>query len=451
MPVNVIPRRLSFSEFKIEPISLAALHLSRESVDYAAARCSFFYEIAPDYLAEIINHQNLPAARAAAIFDNNNLVINKAKSIFSSDYISIARIASIFNSENLSLGRLVEILGSFSADKAQAVLYHDNLSIWRLIEIVSYGAPDTEISSDTTISGVNRYGDIIIDSAATLSIDSQPGVLLCDYIENNGVISKIPTGAAGGNPGAGVGKGGDGGGGLIIISKSFKNNSTIKANGQDGESGGTTASTADGSAGSDGQMERVGTDTAGSGGDGGEGTSGASGSGNVGGGGGGSNTAGYGKGGNGGDITYINNNSILDLVDKLKKAIADWYLINVLGKTPTSTTDFPNSYGAGGGGGGDENGAGDCGGGGGSGGHILVLAESFENTGTIEANGGAGGNGGSEAYRDSAGGGGGGGIVYVLYKTLINQGTLQALGGDGGTGDYNGGAGGNGVAKAFAI
>jgi hypothetical protein len=140
------------------------------------------------------------------------------------------------------------------------------------------------------------------------------------------------------------------------------------------------------------------------------------------------------------------------LVGEICKAVVDWFIVNVLGKSPTTTKSLPNAYGSGGGGGAAYDGFTASGGGGGGGGEVLALCVSLNNTGTIRANGGNGGNGGTEGSQDCCGGGGGGGIVYVLYETLVSAGTLSADGGvHGATADYHGTNGTAGTAKAQAV
>jgi len=331
------------------------------------------------------------------------------------------------------------------ADTMQDILYDCS---WKtVLEIILHDADDLTVSTDLTLTGINRYNNVTVDSGITLTMGGQPSVLICNKLLNDGTISKTATGGDGGAPFVAPGAGGKGGGGLIIICKTLDNNSTIQANGENGEAGSTTTDTGGGSAGADGRLERIGTDTAGSGGKGGGSYGGA---GNLGGGGGG-DVGSLGEGGAGGSVTYVDNDNAAKLVEKIKKAAADWWLQNVVGKTPSSVADFPDIYGAGGGGGGDYDGRDDNGGGGGSGGEIIILCSELDNTGTIEANGGTGGNGGTEGDEDAGGGGGGGGIVYALYETLTNEGTLRALGGAGGTGDHNGNAGTDGTARAIAI
>lgn len=90
-------------------------------------------------------------------------------------------------------------------------------------------------------------------------------------------------------------------------------------------------------------------------------------------------------------------------------------------------------------------GTGTSGAGGAGGSGVRVHARSFQNNGTISANGGAGGN--AATTGDAAGGGGGGGgggVVTVMYDTLVTgTGTVTASGGMAGTGMGTGGTNGS--------
>jgi len=211
----------------------------------------------------------------------------------------------------------------------------------------------------------------------------------------------------------------------------------------------------------------------------------------------------YGK--SGGDISLTTYDSYNALAIEVLKSIVDWFIVNVLNKSPTTTKSIPSFYGAGGGGGGELNntageagvmgivepdspGSGgdgegttsystDAGGDGGDGGGGLIVIATTIGDCIIEANGvdgklsdgenygGGGGSGGqiiiivinisNTTVRANGGngpsgswtsaGGGGGGVVYVLYKSSATGLTLEANGGSGYV------AGGAGTAKAVAI
>jgi len=328
------------------------------------------------------------------------------------------------------------------ADVIQAILQHEIVSLHKLIKIITYDANDLTVSSDTTLSGVNRYKGLAV--SATLTIDDQPGVLICDYLKSNGTILKTKTGGAGGSSTCN-GVGGAGAGGLIIITNFLVNSGLIDASGEAGSDGENTGSNAGGGDGGDGKIIKIFSDSEGSGGDGAI----ARGLGNFGGGGGGTSAL---AGGDGGSSTIITKSSPTELYNEIKYALIDWWMINILEKNPTSTISFPDIKGAGGGGGARYS-TGASGGGGGSGGEVIILAsELFDNTGTIQANGGNGGNGDAVGDWDGSGGGGGGGLIYIFTKKVINQGTIQALGGARGpSGDYLGEDGSDGTVSLFNI
>lgn len=111
-------------------------------------------------------------------------------------------------------------------------------------------------------------------------------------------------------------------------------------------------------------------------------------------------------------------------------------------------TLMPTGVGGAGGaaGGGDGTNLGRGGGGGGSaGGGILIIADSLNNLGTIQAKGGNGGNGGGTPTANTGGGagggGGGGGKIMVIVNTLTSRGTLDVSGGAAGLGSAGGGTG----------
>jgi len=351
-----------------------------------------------------------------------------------------ADLAAYHINEYFSVDFAYSILthANLSADKTQAILYSLPFNS-KLIDILTYGAGDLTISSDTSISGVNRYGGLSIASGVTLTVTGQPGALITKEIINNGNIVKSPTGGAGGAAGAaGAGAGGQGGGGLVIFADGLVNPGVISADGEAGENGSTVAASGDGSDGGAGVFYRVGMDEPGLGGTGAYFSSdesevpGIKGDGGRNGGGGGQRLY---RAGDGDGSTYTSFSTHRDLVDEIRKATIDWVIVNVFEKSPTSTVSIPNAYGSGGGGGAAYDGGGACGGGGGGGGEILALCLSLNNTGTIRANGGDGGDGGTEDTDDNEGGGGGGGVIYILYKILVSAGTIQANGGAAGTGD----------------
>ena len=330
---------------------------------------------------------------------------------------------------------LKDLLSStnLTADQCQSILYilADGLLIDTLADLMTHDASDTFISSNQTITGTNRYRILNVAPTITLTAGGQPNVILANKLQNSGTIAKSATGGAGGTPAtSGAGAGGAGGGGLIILAKELYNSGTISANGVAGANASTVSASGSGGAGGSGSFAII----LGSPGKGGDGLGSFS-VGGYNGAAGGSISSSY-RGGNGGNSTY----TTLTAPDLLK-ALIDWWLVNVLGKTPTTTKSIPSFYGAGGGGGAAQDGYGACGGGGGGGGELIVFAGRLHNDGSIQANGGSGGNGGNEGNNDSGGSGGGGGIVNIIYITATETGTITASGGSAGTGDYAGYAG----------
>jgi len=318
---------------------------------------------------------------------------------------------------------------NLSADQCQSILYAlaDGLLIDVLVDLMTYGASDTVVSSTTTITGVNRYRTLSVFAGVTLNANGRPGVIIANKLVNLGTI-KSTDGGAYGTDGYGGGNGGKGGGGLLILAKELYNYGIIQENGANGAGGGTvpTGGNYSGGAGENGAFVIV-LGAPGLGGNGGY----QAGAGNFNGGGGGGT---YGlAGGAGGGST-----STVYTASDLLKAIIDWWLVNVLGKTPTTTKSIPSFYGSGGGAGSARDTYGASGGGGGGGGEIIIFTARLHNSGAIYANGGAGGNGGGEGNYDAGGGGGGGGIINVIYITATAIGTLAAVGGAGGVGDYSG-------------
>jgi hypothetical protein len=387
--------------------------------------------------------------RAIKLFEFAEALYNKGK-------LTVGDVAGFVN-DVMNVDEAVEIMSKFfsasfiysvlsnaslTADKVQSILYLFPFSS-KLVDIITYGASDLTVTANTTITGVNRYRTLTV-SGVTLSCDGQPSVIIAKTIFNNGSIAKTATGGAGGTPGAtGAGAGGAGGGGLIIFCDSLIAfpASVLSADGVSGASGSTVSASGKGGGGGAGAFIRMG-DPVASGGGGGTTNGGANG-----GGGGYTGNVSY-TGGSGGGSSVTD---VADLFDEVKKAVVDWFIVNVLGKTPTSTKAIPNVYGSGGGGGGAWDAYGAGGGGGGGGGEIIILCRILNNNGTIRANGGNGGNGGSEGSNDSGGGGGGGGFIYIFYKIILVTGTIQVNGGSGGTGDFNGSAGASGVVRTVVV
>ena len=118
------------------------------------------------------------------------------------------------------------------------------------------------------------------------------------------------------------------------------------------------------------------------------------------------------------------------------------------------TTVGTVSAGIGGGSGGAtlNSGTATSGGSGGGGSAIRINARSFQNNGTITCNGGAGGN--ATTTLDAVaggGGGGGGGFIGIMCDTLVSLGTVTCTGGLGGLGSGGGTAGGMGLSGSISV
>jgi hypothetical protein len=370
--------------------------------------------------------------------------------IFSSSFV-----VSVIGSPSLSASKAVQILrdANMSSNDAQSILYGiaDNGYYDRLVDIMTANASDASYTSNTTLSvGVNVYRNLSVGSGVTLTLGAGPAVIIANTITNNGIIrSGWVRGAGGASGGAGAGNGGNGAGGMIIIARDITIG-TIKADGSAGGNGSTVSTFASGYAGTGGLFWKISDDGSPSGGNGGS-AGYNEGIGRVnGGGGGGAGAVGAPKGGNGGSATLTTFTDASSLLKEVFKSAIDWWLVNVIGKSPTSTKSLPSLGGSGGGGGAAADADCAAGGGGGGGGEIIIYGTSVT-AGTITAIGGAGGNGGTEDGYDSGGGGGGGGYIYVLYKTLSGTFTLNVSGGAAGTGRYNGSAGETGVARTIAV
>jgi len=393
---------------------------------------AWYYLYGADWVAQLLSSSKLSASRIADII-NNAVSVRTVKAIFQSSYIS--------------------------ADRVQAILYAmvDTGYYDKLLNLMTFDAPDATIFANTTwSSGVNRYRVVSVASNCTLTLNTLPNVIIADSIYNSGIIASATQGG-----GAGAGGGGAGGGGaqgLIILARSISVG-TINANGDNGVSvSAAPTGTASGNAGAAGNLWIISSYNAGNGGAGGGYGSTAA----AGGGGGGGRTGGAGgtsttaPGGTGGSATVTTFSSASSLLSELVKAVVDWYIKNVLGKTPTTTKSIPNLVGSGGGGGaGNTSGSAAAAGGGGNGGEVIVFGITV-NAGTINAKGGNGGNTGQP--NSGGGGGGGGGVIYVLYKTLNGTFTFSVAAGTGGSAysgtvnsNYNGSAGTNGSAATFAV
>lgn len=350
----------------------------------------------------------------------------------------------------MTVSSIISGLSSMAANDAQSVLYqlvdqatfeYLNVGIYNLlIDILTYNASDETISSSkSTNAGVYYRKNLTINSGVTLTANTGPGVIIANTLTNNGAIVSGWVKASGGSGGGGnTNRGGNGRGGLIILTKNITIGS-IRANGENGLTG-TTGYTGAGGNGSVGRFWIVSGHSIPSGGNGGR-----CGSGYPNGGGGGASPIEY-CGGNGGSASVTTFNNAKDLLSDILKCACDWWLVNVLGKTPSSVKSFPYLGGSGGGGGGSV--AGNWGGGGGGGAGQIIVFGLNVTAGTLEAKGGNG----ARDYYSYGGGGGGGGLIYIFCRSLSGTNTFNVSGGAGGTGYHgNGTDGGAGSGHVIYI
>jgi hypothetical protein len=327
---------------------------------------------------------------------------------------------------------------NMTANKAQSILYSmvEQGFYDKLLDIITLNAPSAYYASNTSLSsGVNRYRNLSIASGVTLTLGAEPGVIIAYSITNSGTIASGWIKGAGGVGSCGAGKGG-GGRGLVAILANSITIGTVTSNGEDGFSATSPSCLGDGGAGSAGNFLLVQGDSVPYGGNGGGGIYGGSGRPNGGGGG----QAGSGYGGAGGSATTTTFTDAQSLLNQFFKSVCDWWLVNVVGKTPSSTISIPSLGGSGGGGGGTS--SSDAGGGGGGGGGQVIIYGTNATAGSVQAKGG---NGGGKYGVGGLGGGGGGGIAYVFYKSLSGTFTYDVSGGSG----MN--VGGTGVFRAVSV
>jgi len=450
----------------------------------------WFINKQPYYLcARVYNSAAFTTTNVATIFNDTRVSTSRVDAVISdaTNFTDTGKLTDIVNETVLSdcekIGAIVDELLDRRAwtnltaknyiankdnDTAQAIMYSEYLVLNNKIDIITFDAPDVTYSLDTSLSnGVNIYDDLTIsnDTATiTLTLSAAPGVIIADTIYNTEIISSgWVKGAGGSYLGQPAGIGGNGRGGIIIIARNITVG-TISANGCDGGSRSllTNANT-DGGDGGDGLFWVISGDSVSPGGDGGSNCPwypDETGLGQPNGGGGG--CAGsdgcpvytY-SGGDSGHASVVTFNSPSELVDRLIKAAVDYWLINVMSKTPTTYEAFPELGGSGGGGGADKTAdvsdGGSGGGGGGGGGEIIIIGLNVT-AGELSA---TGGNGGSSAGVASGGGGGSGGVIYVFYDNLYGTNTFNVSGGSAGasstTLETYPEDGGSGVAKAIEV
>ena len=350
----------------------------------------------------------------------------------------------------LTVTSLTMLLSSpyLDGNHAQVILYSlaQNYYYNKWIQTITASYGSTTISTNVTITTSPIFAQsLTISSGVTVKCGLNTCYFITQQFNNYGTIVNQNGGVSGTANG---GIGGTGGGGIVVLALTSALG-TLNVNGSKGLVGATSSPGYNGSAGGNGTLLSIATIPSGGNG-GGYAPSG-------GGGGGGPNGNGgsaYAVGGNGGSVTlytFSNANSMLTFI---MQGVSDWFTINVLGKSPSSTTPLYNINNAGGGSGGNngENGVG--GGGGGGGGEVIAYAYNFI-SGNISANGGIGGTGLFGLNNPSGGGGGGaGGLIYVFYGSTSGSLTFNVAGGAGGVSSNssaNGSPGSTGIATTIQV
>jgi len=361
--------------------------------------------------------------------------------------VSTSQLANIAINPNMSFTSLASILSNagLSANNAQLVLYQlaQNYYYNKWVNAITGNAGSTTISTNVTVVSPLYSQNLTVASGVTVTCGTTTCFFIAQSFNNYGTIVN-PYGASGApSPGADIGNGGTGGGGIVVIAATatLGNLNVAGSPGGVGNSGASAAvNGGGGGAGVFYVVTGVVVPVGGSGAGGGN----AGPAGVNGGGGGGSGAY---KGGGGGSATLYAFASANSMLTYIMQGLSDWWLINVLGKAPSSTTPLAFMYGSGGGAGAGVASAGNAGGGGGGGGGGEVVVYAFNVvSGTINAVGGTGGN-----SPQSGGGGGGGGLVFVFYGATSGNLTVSVNGGIGGGIGGTGLAGANGTAYIATV
>jgi len=361
-------------------------------------------------------------------FTNASLILNN---------VSTSVLANIATSTNVPVTSLLAFINNatLSANAAQGLLYGlaENYYYNKWLQTVTYNAPSITFSTNATLStNVLIAQEITVASGVTVTCGTWTCFFVAQVFNNQGTIVN-PYGAPGGEGQYAGGTGGMAGGGVVIVTYTAAIG-TISVN---GAVGGTSyynsgAAFSYGTAGVGGQFAIVSGISVPIGGAGATVTqSGGAGEPNAGGGGGGASSNGL-PGGSATVYSFTDGNA---LITYAVQGISDWWLSNVVGKTPSTVTPLLYVYGSGGGAGGvGAPGWGGAGGGGG-GGEVIVFGDNVT-AGSVSA---VGGTGGYNPGNKGGGGGGAGGIVLAFYGAGGLNGTmsLDLAGGPGGVSASN--------------
>jgi hypothetical protein len=376
------------------------------------------------FIDNAIRNYNLAGAFAGLISYNpyNLWNTNFVASLAINPYLTVTSLSMLITN------------GAMSANSDQFILYYlaQNYYYNKWVQTVTANAPSITFSANATISTSPLIAQsITIASGVTVTCGTTTCFFIAQSFNNYGTITAI--GAPGGVSATSseTNYGGTGGGGIVVITITAALG-TLNVSGGIGGTSTTNALTNNGGTGGAGVFYIISGVTAPIGGTGG--ASGYQGAAGINGGGGGGNTVGT-HGGPGGGATVYSFSSPNAMATYILQGLSDWWLINALGKAPSSTTPLAYMYGSGGGAGAVTNTYQAGGGGGGGAGEVVVYGYDIV-SGNITAVGGTGGAGVgscSSCYY-GGGGGGGGGLVFIFYGATSGSVTANVAGGIGGTG-----------------
>jgi len=363
----------------------------------------------------------------------------------------------VLNSPYLTSTAVATVFAQLNALNAQSLLYglaqNYYYNAW-INAVTSFGPASITFSTNVTLStNVLIAQNITIASGVTVTCGTRTCFFVAQSFNNYGTIVS-PYGAPGGAPLDGAGAGGTGGGGIVVVAITAALGTLNVGGSPGGNAVSYTGASGTGAAGGAGIFYVVTGVTVPLGGTGGNATAGYIGAAGVNGGGGGGSDQNY-YGAPGGNATVYSFSSPNAMVTYILQGLSDWWLINALGKSPSSTTPLAFMYGSGGGAGAVTSGYQAAGGGGGGAGEVVAYGYNVV-SGNITAVGGTGGGAASGCSTCPAGGGGGGagGLVFIFYGATSGTITASLAGGAGGTGlsgGSNGAAGSTGVLQIAAV
>jgi hypothetical protein len=280
-----------------------------------------------------------------------NFIANSPYNLWTTNFV-----ASLAANPYLSGSSLNMLLSNVNmpANYAQFLLYYlaQNYYYNKWVQTVTASAPSITFSANATISTSPLIAQsITIASGVTVTCGTRTCFIITQNFNSQGTI--VAYGAIGGTPAtSGAVAGGTGGGGIAIIAVTAALG-TVNVAGSNGGNGVTLAANVDGLTGVGGLFVILSGMTIPIGGTGGtaDGVAAWSPAGHNGGGAGACGYPGGGvSGGGGGNATaaysFASANSMLTYI---LQGVSDWWLMNVVGKAPSSTTPLLTFYGSGGG------------------------------------------------------------------------------------------------------